>query len=343
MLKRKVKLAVMAIFSGLFVASWICTDYIKLGLDQRLALPRRSYLVDYFNDLDDYLQVGPPVYLVEQGLDLTHREAQQQVCGRFSTCSEYSIGNILEAERKRSESSYIAEPPAIWLDDFFQWLNPALSSCCRVKKRDPNTFCKPEESEFACKACFEDAENEWNITMEGLPEGEDFMRYLKHWLESPANEDCPLGGKAGYSSAVSISSTNEDDNKSETSVVKASHFRTYHTPLKNQNDFINALAQAKRISADLSSKSTNGKGQIFPYSIFYVYFEQYATIVTTTRAVMALALLAVLAVTSIILGSWRTGFVVVITVFMIAMNVLVSAIDQFHCCSSRTGSSNLSK
>lgn len=32
LLKRKVKLAVMAIFSGLFVASWICTDYINLGL-----------------------------------------------------------------------------------------------------------------------------------------------------------------------------------------------------------------------------------------------------------------------------------------------------------------------
>lgn len=284
--------------------------------DQRLALPRKSYLVDYFNDLDSYLQVGPPVYFVEQGLDLSHRRAQQQVCGRFSTCSEYSIGNLLEAERKRPQSSHLAEPPSIWLDDFFQWLNPALSSCCRVKKRDPTVFCKPEDNEFVCKACFEDAETEWNITMEGLPEGEEFMRYLRHWLESPANEECPLGGKAGYSSAVSLSS---DGNGSDT--VKASHFRTYHTPLKNQNDYIQALAQAKRISQDLS-QSTDG-GNVFPYSIFYVYFEQYATIVTTTRAVLALVLAAVLGVTSIILGSWRTGFVVVITVFMIAMNVLV--------------------
>lgn len=298
-------------------------------VDQRLALPRKSYLIDYFNDLDSYLQVGPPVYFVEQGLDLTHREAQQEVCGRFSTCSDYSIGNILEAERKRSESSYLAEPPSIWLDDFFQWLNPALSSCCRIKKRDPNTFCEPEDSEFICKACFEDKENEWNITMEGLPQGKEFMNYLDHWIKSPANEDCPLGGKAGYSTAISIGEikkTGENGNEGEVEqFVKASHFRTYHTPLKNQNDFINALASAKRISADLS-QNTNG-GKIFPYSIFYVYFEQYASIVTTTRAVLALALAAVLAVTAIILGSWRTGFVVVITVFMIAMNVLVS---QFH-------------
>lgn len=279
--------------------------------DQRVALPRKSYLVDYFNALDSYLQVGPPVYFVEEGMDVTHHPAQQAVCGRFSTCFEYSIGNLLEAERKRPQSSHLAEPPSIWLDDFFQWLNPTLSSCCRVKKRDPNTFCRPEASEFACKPCYEDAKDEWNITMEGLPEGDDFIRYLNHWLESPANEDCPLGGKAGYASAISV----------DNDIVKASHFRTYHTPLKNQDDYINALAAGKRVAKDLS-QSTGG--EIFPYSIFYVYFEQYATIVTTTRAVLALALAAVVLVTSIILGSWRTGFVVVVTVFMITMNVLVS-------------------
>jgi Niemann-Pick C1 protein len=32
LLKRQVKYAVVATFAGLFVASWICTDYIQLGL-----------------------------------------------------------------------------------------------------------------------------------------------------------------------------------------------------------------------------------------------------------------------------------------------------------------------
>lgn len=79
--------------------------------DQRLALPRDSYLIDYFNALDQYLDVGPPVYFVASGMNVTSRTNQQKLCGRFSTCDELSLANVLEAERKRSDSSFLAEPP----------------------------------------------------------------------------------------------------------------------------------------------------------------------------------------------------------------------------------------
>ena len=279
-------------------------------LDQRLALPRHSYLVSYFDALDRYLDVGPPVYFVVDGVDVEHRAGQQALCGRFSTCEDLSVANILEAERKQPDVSYLAEPPAVWLDDFFQWLNPILEACCSVKKRDPGAFCGPQDNELLCKPCYED-KGPWNITMEGLPEGEEFVQYLQQWLSSPANQDCALGGKAGYSTALHVKDKH----------VKTSHFRGYHTPLKSQHDYIEALASAKRISADLEARTG---GRVFPYSIFYVYFEQYATIVTTTRSVVALALLSIFLVSSVLLGSWRTGAVVVLTVFMISMNVMVS-------------------
>ena len=279
--------------------------------DQRLALPRKSYLVNYFNALDTYFDVGPPVYFVAEQVDIERRPGQQSVCGRFSTCDDFSLAAVLEAERKRPEISYIAETPAVWVDDFFQWLNPVLEACCSVKRRDPSAFCKPGDSELICKPCYQDADPGWNITMEGLPEGDDFIKYLKQWLQSPTNADCALGGKAGYSSAISL----------EHDVVVASHFRTYHTPLKSQSDYINALAAAKRISADLSA-STGGR--VFPYSVFYVFFEQYARIVVTTRFTLFLALGAVFFVTSLVLGSWRTGAVVVLSVFLVVMNVMVS-------------------
>jgi Niemann-Pick C1 protein len=32
LLRQRVKYGVVAAFSGLFVASWVCTDYIQLGL-----------------------------------------------------------------------------------------------------------------------------------------------------------------------------------------------------------------------------------------------------------------------------------------------------------------------
>lgn len=83
--------------------------------DQRLALPASSQLIDYFNAMDDFLDVGPPVYFVASDIDESSRTGQQQACGRFSACRDMSIANILEAERKRPASSFLAEPPAVWI------------------------------------------------------------------------------------------------------------------------------------------------------------------------------------------------------------------------------------
>jgi Niemann-Pick C1 protein len=231
--------------------------------DQRLALPSDSYLIDYFNALDAYLEVGPPVYFIAQGVDVKSRHGQQQLCGRFTTCMELSVANSLEAERKRPESSFVSSPPAVWIDDFLRWTDPMLETCCRVRKADPSTFCRPQDSERLCRPCFEGKDPAWDITMSGLPEGEDFMRYLQQWLVSPTNEACPLSGQAAYSSAVALASDN--------SSVVASHFRAFHTPLKTQSDFINALAAARRVSADITSRTGV---KVYPYSLFYVFFDQ---------------------------------------------------------------------
>lgn len=231
--------------------------------DQRLALPSDSYLVDYFNALDAYLDVGPPVYFVTKNVDVTARHGQQQLCGRFTTCMELSAVSTIDAERKRPDSSFIATPPAPWIDDFLRWTDPALDTCCRVRRDDPSVFCTPRDSERRCKPCFEDHEPQWDITMQGLPEGPDVMRYIQQWLISPTNDECPLGGQASYGSALSL----RPDNSS----LEASHFRTFHSPLKTQDDFINALTAANRISGDI--KAHTGV-ETFPYSLFYVFFEQ---------------------------------------------------------------------
>jgi len=141
------------------------SDTLAPTPDQRLALPSESYLIDYFNAVDTFLDIGPPTYFVLRG-DLAAQDAQKQVCGRFSTCHELSLANILEAERKRPESSFLAEPPASWLDDFLQWTNPLLEDCCRVRKRDPSVFCQADDPSGLCQPCFEDKEPAWSITRE---------------------------------------------------------------------------------------------------------------------------------------------------------------------------------
>ncbi|GAA5890203.1 hypothetical protein JCM8208_002734 [Rhodotorula glutinis] len=317
LVRKPVKFLVLTLFSGLFVLSWIGARHVDLGLDQRLALPSSSYLVDYFNSIDAYLDVGPPVYFVAENVNATAISNVRHLCSRFSTCDEFSLANVLEAERKRPESSYLAEPPAVWLDDFISWTNPILEDCCRVKRRDETEFCGPNDPDGACKPCFEDREPPWSTTLEGFPQDGDFMRYVEHWLESPTDEACPLGGKAAYSSALAL----HEDADGFYDGVALSHFRTYHTPLKTQSDFIEALAAARRIASDLSRRTG---AHVFPYSLFYVFFASYDKMWAKARAVLTFALVAVFLITSLLLGSFRTGAVVAFTVFLSLVSVLGS-------------------
>jgi len=51
----------MYLFSALFLAGVLSED---IGLSQSIALPKDSYLQDYFDDLNAYLHTGSPVYFV---------------------------------------------------------------------------------------------------------------------------------------------------------------------------------------------------------------------------------------------------------------------------------------
>ncbi|TAQ85978.1 hypothetical protein B7494_g5694 [Chlorociboria aeruginascens] len=295
LLGRKMKVAVVVVFLGIFTAGVALIPKVSLGLDQRVAIPDDSYLIPFFNDLYDYFDSGPPVYFVTRELNVTERKHQQQLCSRFTTCERDSIGNIIEQERKRSEVSYIAATPASWIDDYFRWLDPQIENCCV----DGGT------------TCFEDRDPAWNITLYGMPEGQEFIHYLQKWIKAPADEDCPLGGQAAYGNAIVIDA--------EANTIPASHFRTSHTPLRSQEQFIDAYASARRIADDQSKEHDI---EVFPYSVFYIFFDQYSTIVRLTATLLGSALAMILVVSSILLGSVKTGLVITITVIMIVIDII---------------------
>ncbi|KAK4983204.1 niemann-Pick type C-related protein 1 [Elasticomyces elasticus] len=295
LLGNKVKVVVMTVFLGIFTIGLALMPRIELGLDQRIAIPGDSYLINYFNDLYDYFGAGPPVYFVTRELNVTQRHHQQQLCGRFSTCQEFSLANILEQERKRPEVSYIADATSSWLDDYFTWLNPALEECCID----------------GSETCFEHRDPPWNITLSGMPEGQEFISYLQRWIDSPTTSECPLAGKAPYSNALVI------DNSSLT--IPASHFRTSHTPLRSQSDFIAAYESARRIADDITQRTGVS---VFPYSKFYIFFDQYTSIVSLSLALIGSALAFILAISTVLLGSFTTGLIVTITVVMIVTDIV---------------------
>lgn len=320
-LNRKMRYVICLAFLGLFMIGLAMVPELPLGLDQRIALPSDSYLVSYFNDLDKYLNIGPPVYFVVRNANLTDRESQKKVCGRFSACNEMSLANVLEQERKRPEVSYIGEPTSNWLDDYLYWLNPNVG-CCRLKKQSLSSRLTLLESryrkdelelcdEFDWDDDCEDCQPDWSITMETLPEGQEFFKFFDIWIDMLPDESCPLGGKAAYGDSVVANHT--------VVTIETSHFRTFHTPLRTQKDFIAAHASARRIAKDLG-KSLDL--DIYPYSLFYIFFEQYSYIVSMACELLGLAILSIFIVTSTLLGSLRTGTIVMGVVIMILVDVM---------------------
>ena len=294
-LGNKTRVVIMTVFLGFFAAGIALLPDVKLGLDQRLAVPQDSYLVNYFNDLYEYFGAGPPVYFVTRETNASRPGPQKKLCGKFGECNKYSLANILEGERKRPDVSYIADGTASWLDTFFLWLNPDYEECC-VNGFEP---------------CYAKHDPPYSGNLDSFPVGEEFIQYVERWREAPTDEECPIGGKAAFGDAVVV------DNK--TLSIPASHFRTAHTPLHSQEDLINSYASARRIAADISERNNI---DVFPYSKHYIFFDMYATIVQLSTALVGAALAFILIIVSLLLGSFATGIVVTITVCMIVVDIV---------------------
>lgn len=269
---------------------------IQYGLDQRLAIPQDSYLVNYFQDVFDYLKVGPPVYFVLRDLDMKKRVNQQKICGKFTTCDKYSLANILEEERMRST---IVEPLSNWFDDCMMFLNPSLEDCCTLEKTQ-NLF----SDDLTKETCL--APGEWNFDMSGFPENQEFMDLFEIWIKSPSSAACPYGGKAPYSNSVFYNSTD----------VLASTFRTGHKPLASQSEYIEAYNDAQRIAKSIDHLD------VYAYSPFYIFFDQYAGLLRLTITLIISAIAFIFFASSIFLGTISTSALVTLTVVMILMNIL---------------------
>lgn len=98
---------------------------------------------------------------------------------------------------------------------------------------------------------------------------------------------------------------------------------TYHTPLKTSRDYYTALEQARRISENMNEMfKKNGKDvEAFPYSTFYVFYEQYLTMWTDVAISLGLSLLTVFLVTFIVT---RFDFVSALMVLYIVGLILIN-------------------
>ncbi|XP_044315818.1 NPC intracellular cholesterol transporter 1 isoform X1 [Drosophila rhopaloa] len=318
LMKKTVRAGVMVIFFAWLCFSIAIAPKIDVGLDQELAMPQDSFVLHYFQSLNENLNIGPPVYFVLKGdLVYTNSSDQNLVCAG-QHCNDDSVLTQIYLASRHSNQTYIARPASSWIDDYFDWA-AAASSCCKYKK-DTGDFCPHQDT--SCLKC--------NITKNSLqrPVEKEFEKYLPFFLKDNPDDQCAKAGHAAYGGAVRYSNSHERLN------IETSYFMAYHTILKSSSDYFLALASARKISANITQMlqgrlMSNGVPmekaltvEVFPYSVFYVFYEQYLTMWSDTLQSMGISVLSIFVVTFVLMGfDVHSALVVVITITMIVVNL----------------------
>ncbi|KAM7120692.1 NPC1-like intracellular cholesterol transporter 1 [Molossus nigricans] len=314
LLHRVTRVVVLLLFLALFGVCLYFMCHISVGLDQELALPKDSYLLDYFLFLNRYFEVGAPVYFVTTGgYNFSSKVGMNNICSSAG-CESFSLTQKIQYATEFPEQSYLAIPASSWVDDFIDWLTP--SSCCRIYISGPNKdeFCPSTVNSLAClKNCV-------GFTFGPVrPSVEQFHKYLPWFLNDPPNIKCPKGGLAAYSTSVDLGPDGQ---------VLASRFMAYHKPLKNSQDYTEALratrALAANITADLRKvPGTDPAFEVFPYTITNVFYEQYLTVVPEGLFMLGLCLLPTFAVCCLLLGmDLRSGLLNLFSIVMILVDTV---------------------
>lgn len=316
LMKREVRAAVMIIFFAWLCSSVAVAPHIDIGLDQELSMPQDSFQLKYFQYLKKYLNIGPPVYfVVTDEMDYSDKDVQNMVCGtRF--CRPDSVAMQLYTAYRMSNVTYIAQAPNSWLDDFFDWAS--LPSCCKYFPTN-SSFC-PNDYTSTCKEC-----NIPLISPEERPGPADFQHYVPFYLQDNPSLNCVKGGHAAYGHAVNYNMFNRSQAK-----IGATYYQGYHTVLKTSQDYYTALRAARSVAANLTEtlqRSLREAGKpgtptVFPYSVFYVFYEQYLTMWPDTLKSMGISVLSIFIVTFVLMGfDLFSALVVVITITMIVVNL----------------------
>ncbi|XP_036604933.1 NPC1-like intracellular cholesterol transporter 1 [Trichosurus vulpecula] len=302
------RVIVFGLFIALFGVSLYYMCYIEVGLDQELSLPKDSYLLNYFLSLNHYLEVGVPVYFVTtSGYNFSSLDGMNAICSS-SGCDTYSLTQKIQYATEFPKESYLAIPASSWVDDFIDWLSP-ISDCCRLYRDD--SFCPSTEGTFTClRRCVSAASTT-------RPTEEQFYKYLPWFLEDKANTKCPKGGLGAYDGSVNISADGE---------IVATRFMAYQMPLKNSHEYTEALRAARELAKNITDglrkvPGTDPNFEVFPYTITYVYYEQYLTIVSEGLFILFLCLIPTFAVCYFLLGmDLRSGLLNLFSIIMILVD-----------------------
>ncbi|XP_073981176.1 NPC intracellular cholesterol transporter 1 homolog 1b-like [Rhodnius prolixus] len=286
-----IKILIMLLFIFCFLASLALIPHIEPGLEQQLSMPEDSYVTKYFNVMNEILSIGPPVYFVlKSGLNITSDADQNLICGGIRCNSDSLIAQIYGASRQKHKT-FISTTASSWLDDFNDWTT--VEGCCKMYKN--GSFCPHNDDSSDCVYC--------NISFnedKSRPSKESFKYFLPFFIQDNPDPFCAKAGHAAYGQSLKYVL----DEKAEPFVTD-SYFMAYHTTLKTSKDFYSAMNMARIIANNITNminsqrSSNSSQVEVFAYSVFYVFYEQYLKIWEAGVTSICVSLLVVFIVTLI--------------------------------------------
>ncbi|XP_060712447.1 NPC1-like intracellular cholesterol transporter 1 [Hemiscyllium ocellatum] len=310
------RIVVIILFLFMLCAAIFLTLHVRVGLNQELSLPKGSYMLDYFAALNKYFEVGVPVYFVTTaGYNFSTVNGMNGVCSSVG-CYNNSMTQKIQYATRFPQESYMAIPASSWVDDFLDWLNP-ISRCCRLFASGPNAgqFCPATNNQLNCrKKCMKS--NQTGIIR---PDVKQFNLYLPSFLNDTPTLQCSKGGLGAYGNAVKTGPNGE---------ILASRFMAYHTPLKDSLEYTAALRVSRELAANITKSmreipGTDPNFEVFPYTITYVYYEQYLTIVIEGIFNIGVCLIPTFVVCCVLLGmDIHSGLLNLLTIVMIIVDTV---------------------
>ncbi|KAF0697356.1 Aste57867_11957 [Aphanomyces stellatus] len=330
-----VKLVVVVVFvtaTGLSIRS---AQSLDQGLANKDAMPSNSYMISYFDTIDVALETGPPLFfVVEAGVqgnppafNFSDPATAALFCKSKGFCAPQAIPKIVEALGNGGATTHMA--PGVyysWLDDFWPFAS-AQTECCRVDATT-QAYLPLDAANASYMATRKQSPSCLPVTVSTPPiPADDFMSLFRIFASANAGPLCANGGGSIYRGQFSIdrqpipvSPANLTlNNPTAGKAVTAVSYMALSTAMKDQRDYIDTYKQARAAAAYMSEASGV---HTWVYSIFFVFFDQYLTIVHDTFLLVGLALAAIFVLHVVYFGA----IVVPLLVTLVIANIVLCVV-----------------
>jgi len=223
-------------------------------------------------------------------------------------CNSNSLPNLYKSWGQVPDVTYFTGSLANFIDTYIGWTTSYVG-CCGVWVTNFTQCVKqyvPYPESHLCEAC---------VNMIDFDQGRpvEFYKYLEWFLSVNADISCANNGSP-YATDVILVYENGTIN-----AVDTARYRGLHSVLVTQEDFIGAITSAYKFCDYL--KEETGL-DVFPYSIFYIFFEQYLYIKDVAIMAIGVAVLGVFLVTLITVGNITLSLIIIVVVIMIEVDVV---------------------